>query len=80
MFALYMYDISYSRPEAYYFYGYFLAINFLWIIIPSGLIYDSVNTMVRAFRVLRAVESGHSSDAKALATEKVHDVGNMRRK
>lgn len=35
MFALYMYDIRYSRPEAYYFWGYYFAINFLWILIPG---------------------------------------------
>lgn len=80
MFALYMYDIHYSRPEAYYFYGYFLAINFLWIIIPAGLIYDSVKTMVRAFRVLRAVESGHGSHAEALAAEKSNVVQKVRLK
>jgi cholestenol delta-isomerase len=27
--------IEYSRPEGYYFWGYYFAANFLWIIVPA---------------------------------------------
>lgn len=28
--------IEYSRPEAYYFWGYYFGANFFWIVIPAG--------------------------------------------
>lgn len=30
-----VYGIEYSRPEAYYFYGYFVFLNAFWILIPT---------------------------------------------
>lgn len=32
----YMLDVSYSRPEAFYFWFYFVLMNFFWIAIPGG--------------------------------------------
>ena len=32
----YFYHVSYSRPEAFYFWGYYVAINALWIVIPMS--------------------------------------------
>lgn len=29
-------DVSYSRPEAFYFWFYFVLMNFFWIAIPGG--------------------------------------------
>jgi cholestenol Delta-isomerase len=29
------FGVSYSRPEAYYFYGYYIFMNIFWIIIPG---------------------------------------------
>jgi len=35
MFDHYLMDISYSRPEAYYFWGYYFMMNLFWIVIPA---------------------------------------------
>lgn len=35
MFDFLMYGVEYSRPEGYYFYGYFVLLNGFWIVIPS---------------------------------------------
>lgn len=37
MFDHYMAGISYSRPERYYFWGYYFLMNFFWIVIPAGM-------------------------------------------
>jgi cholestenol delta-isomerase len=34
MFDHYILNLSYSRPEAFYFWGYFVFMNLFWIIIP----------------------------------------------
>ena len=36
MFDLYHKDINYCRPEAYYFWVYYFAMNIIWIIIPGS--------------------------------------------
>lgn len=36
MFDLYILDLSYCRPEAAYFYGYFVFMNAFWIVIPGS--------------------------------------------
>lgn len=33
---LYMRGVSYSRPEAYYFWFYFLFLNLIWVFVPAG--------------------------------------------
>ncbi|KAL4903078.1 hypothetical protein BDW74DRAFT_180368 [Aspergillus multicolor] len=40
---------EFSRPEAYYFWGYFMLLNAFWIGIPGGLILDSVKAIRGAF-------------------------------
>jgi len=35
MFDHYLLGVSYSRPEAYYFWGYYFLMNFFWIVIPG---------------------------------------------
>ena len=35
IFDHYSYNISYSRPEAYYFWGYYVLMNWFWIVIPG---------------------------------------------
>lgn len=32
----YVFGVSYSRPEAYYFWGYYFLCNFFWIIVPGS--------------------------------------------
>lgn len=34
--------ISYSRPEAYYFWGYYFGANFFWIVIPASKYLESI--------------------------------------
>lgn len=36
MFDLYFKGLNYCRPEAYYFWGYYFFMNFIWIVIPGG--------------------------------------------
>ena len=35
-FNLYHLGLNYSRPEFYYFWGYFFFVNFIWIVIPGS--------------------------------------------
>ena len=37
MFDHYFLGITYSRPEAYYFWGYYFLMNFFWIVIPGSM-------------------------------------------
>lgn len=32
----YAHGVSYSRPEPYYFWVYYFAMNFIWIVVPAG--------------------------------------------
>ena len=36
MFELYFRGVAYSRPEAYYFWIYYFAVNFIWMIVPGS--------------------------------------------
>lgn len=36
MFDHYHKGLTYCRPEAYYFWGYYFFMNFIWIVIPGG--------------------------------------------
>ena len=54
--AAYLYDMHFSRPEAYYFWGYYVGSNFPWIVVPGLLIWSSAKEISHAFRVLRTVE------------------------
>ncbi|KAJ9631952.1 hypothetical protein H2203_000353 [Taxawa tesnikishii (nom. ined.)] len=50
LFDHYYMGISYSRPEAYYYWGYYFLMNFFWIVIPSLLIYNSIVACADAFK------------------------------
>ncbi len=39
MFDFYSSNIAYSRPESYYFWGYYFFMNFFWIVIPGSELY-----------------------------------------
>ena len=49
-----MYGVSYSRPEAFYFYGYYILMNFFWMVIPIVLIYNSTTAGAEAFKIAKA--------------------------
>ncbi|KAL4808661.1 Emopamil-binding protein [Aspergillus unguis] len=59
---------EYSRPEGYYFFGYFVGLNGIWIVVPSLLIADSVRACARAFGELKRVKRDKvKGDAKKLS-------------
>ncbi|KAL2854211.1 Emopamil-binding protein [Aspergillus pseudodeflectus] len=56
-FEFLVYGLEFSRPEGYYFYGYFVFLNAFWIAIPTLLIIDSVKASARAFADLKKVKA-----------------------
>lgn len=56
MFDHWILDLSYSRPEAAYFWGYFVLMNSFWIVIPFYLLCTSVGASWRAFEALNKME------------------------
>jgi cholestenol delta-isomerase len=69
LFDYYMTNISYSRPEAFYFWFYFVGMNLSWIVIPACLIWSSLKITGRAFRALDRMEkslNGNGSVKKTL--------------
>src|SRR5271170_199007 len=52
LFDHYYRNVSYCRPEAYYFWFYFVFMNFIWIVIPALLLYQSVSKTSTAFKAL----------------------------
>ncbi|KAL4939371.1 hypothetical protein BDV06DRAFT_231101 [Aspergillus oleicola] len=55
-FEFVVYGVEYSRPERYYFWGYFVFLNAFWIVIPLLLLFSSVRASCRAFTVAAAAE------------------------
>lgn len=49
MFDHYIFNMSYSRPEAAYYWGYFVLMNAFWIVIPAYLMYQAVMAQWSAF-------------------------------
>ena len=52
MFDHYLLNRTYTRPEAAYFWGYFVFMNSFWIVIPLFLLCSSVGATWRAFDAL----------------------------
>ncbi|MCJ1232535.1 hypothetical protein MMC14_000488 [Varicellaria rhodocarpa] len=52
MFDHYHKGLTYCRPEAYYFWGYYFFMNFIWIVIPGYLLYQSVDATANAFQAV----------------------------
>ncbi|KAL3474811.1 3-beta-hydroxysteroid-Delta(8),Delta(7)-isomerase [Aspergillus californicus] len=63
-FDLLVYGIEYSRPEGYYFYGYFVFMNAIWIVIPIGLMYESISAIGGAFADVKKLKMGANGAAK----------------
>jgi len=55
MFDHYHKSLTYCRPEAYYFWFYFFFMNFIWIVIPGMLLYQSIWNTSEAFKALDRV-------------------------
>ncbi|KAK5129470.1 hypothetical protein LTR08_003230 [Meristemomyces frigidus] len=56
MFEHYYQDLTYSRPEAFYFWFYFFFLNFIWMVIPGYLIYQSAVETAKAVKIAQRVD------------------------
>lgn len=56
MFDHYLLNRTYSRPEAAYYWGYFVLMNAFWIVIPGILLFQSVGATWRAFDALNKMD------------------------
>lgn len=59
-----MLGLTYSRPEAAYYWGYFVFMNAFWIVIPLLLISYSVGSCRTAFEVLGRAGGLQNGSAK----------------
>lgn len=65
MFDHYYMEITYSRPEVLYFWGYYFFMNFIWMVFPGILLVSSVRTIAKAFAQLDKINgSAKEIDAK----------------
>ncbi|KAL2075010.1 hypothetical protein VTL71DRAFT_8790 [Oculimacula yallundae] len=73
MFDHYYNASAYSRPEFLYFWVYFFAVNFIWMVIPGLLLVDSVRTIERTFaafdKMTLALKKGTNGNAKGSKKE-----------
>ncbi|KAF2396469.1 EBDP4, emopamil-binding protein [Trichodelitschia bisporula] len=53
---LYLLGVSYSRPERFFFWVYFVGLNSFWLFIPARLIWKSVRETGESFAVRRKME------------------------
>jgi len=58
--------VVYSRPEAYYYYGYYVLMNSFWIVIPLGLVWQSVAETGSAFAKVQAARREAKGAKKTL--------------
>ncbi|KAI9892708.1 MAG: hypothetical protein M1814_001128 [Vezdaea aestivalis] len=75
MFDHYFKAITYCRPEAYYFWGYYFLMNFFWIVIPGILFWNSFSAMSRAMKAVSAglkapVQNGNARGPAVGASKK----------
>ncbi|EGX89335.1 3-beta-hydroxysteroid-Delta(8),Delta(7)-isomerase [Cordyceps militaris CM01] len=52
-----VYGLEFSRPEPYYFVGYYVFLNAFWIVIPSILLFSSARETTGAFAALKRIKS-----------------------
>lgn len=79
LFDLYHENISYCRPGAYYFWFYFFFVNFIWMVIPGYLLYQSVARTGDAFRALdRMSKSLAGNGAVKASAKKPHANGSAK--
>lgn len=67
LFDHYFRQVSYCRPEAYYFWVYFVLMNWFWIVIPGYLLYQSSQATARAFRALDRMTKSLKANGTSLA-------------
>ncbi|PLB44501.1 3-beta-hydroxysteroid-Delta(8),Delta(7)-isomerase [Aspergillus steynii IBT 23096] len=59
-----VHGVEYSRPEEYYFYGYFVFLNAFWIVIPIVLIFNSIRACAGSFAELKRLKARANGAAK----------------
>jgi cholestenol delta-isomerase len=64
MFDHYILDRTYTRPEAAYFWGYFVFMNSFWIVIPFYLMCSSVGATRSAFETQNRMSRTLNGSAK----------------
>jgi len=77
MFDHYYKGLSYCRPEAYYFWCYYFFMNFIWIVIPGILLYQSVDATAKAFTLLDKM--GKSFQANGFAKTTIVSNGHSKK-
>lgn len=66
---LYARQNLYSRPEPYYLWFYFFAMNAIWLVVPGVLIYQSSSTISQVFGALEEIKELCSQQGKGEAME-----------
>ncbi|OQD78304.1 hypothetical protein PENDEC_c001G07141 [Penicillium decumbens] len=61
LFDHYVNGVAYCRPEGYYFWLYYFLMNFIWIVVPSYYLLDSVKTISGAIRTQQGSGEKHKS-------------------
>jgi cholestenol delta-isomerase len=71
LFDHYYKGVSYSRPDSYYYWAYYVFMNTFWIVIPLWLIYQSVVVIKKSVIALGKVEQTlKKKNGSALTTKK----------
>lgn len=60
-----VYGLEFSRPEPYYFIGYYVLLNAFWIVIPSLLLFSSARETTSAFGELKKLKA-HDKKQEAM--------------
>jgi len=76
MFDHYILDMTYSRPEPFYFWGYFVLMNAFWIVIPGKLLYDSISESGKAFAALEKQERIFKANGNGYDNGKLNSTPN----
>jgi len=76
MFDHYILDMTYSRPEPFYFWGYFVLMNAFWIVIPGKLLYDSISESGKAFAALEKQERIFKANSNGYDNGKLNSTPN----
>jgi cholestenol delta-isomerase len=71
LFDEYILNVRYSRPEAFYYWFYFVLMNSFWIVIPGILIWSSVGWMGRAFKALAKTEASLKANGNGQLKKKL---------
>ncbi|EXJ66274.1 cholestenol delta-isomerase [Cladophialophora psammophila CBS 110553] len=66
MFDHYHKNLTYCRPEPYYFWCYYFLMNFFWIVIPALLLASSLRITAKAFKALDRIS--HSLQGNSTLT------------